>query len=162
MRPFCSKQLSGCFFLLFLYCLYGSRIEETVDDRCKCCTEQRSHDEDPDVLESFAALEESRSDGSCRINRCSGEADTEDVYQSQCKTDHETCDIAVLDLRCNTQDRQNEDECQNALDKEGLRNIVVEETVGTKAAFLRIEECTQQECTCASTYYLGAGGTSSC
>lgn len=108
--------------------------QELVDDSSQNATCKGSYDEDPNVLQSLAACENSGTDATSGVDGGAGEGNTQNVYQSQGQTDDQTGDRTVLGLGGDTQDGNDEYEGQDDFDQDGQADVALIQSVGTEAA----------------------------
>lgn len=91
------------------------------DESAESGTYEWSDDEEPELLQSQAALEESRADATCRVDRCSCDWDAYDVDEDEGEADSEACEVACafLSVGCAEYD-EDEEESEYSLCEECL------------------------------------------
>ena len=67
-------------FVLFLLSFCFRRTEETIDDCGESGAEERGYDEYPELSCCCTTCDDGRTNASCRVYGCTGEADAEDMY----------------------------------------------------------------------------------
>lgn len=92
--------------------LFG--LEDFPDSGCKRSAHERTYDEDPEVRESRATLEECRTYGAGGIDGGAGVADAEEVREHECQADGKPCEVirCAIGLGCSTKDDENKDGCE--------------------------------------------------
>ena len=68
-------------------------IDDLPDNGCQCATYQRANDEDPQVSESCATLENGRSNGTGGVHRSARVADAHQVNEYQRQTDGKASEV---------------------------------------------------------------------
>ena len=63
-------------------------------------TQQRCHDEEPELRQGGSPLEECRADAAGRVYRCAGDGDTDNVHQHQCQSDGQSGELVQTVLCC--------------------------------------------------------------
>lgn len=97
-------------------------------------THERSTDEHPEVAKNLAASEESRSDGTSRVDGGTGQVDADEVDENQRQTDGETGEVASTHFAVSSaQHHQDKEERGNDLHEEGTASTAsVGHTIGAE------------------------------
>src|SRR5574344_853496 len=92
-------EASIYYIIIYLTSSFFVRSNEVPDQSTKSGTHKWSDNEQPKLAESLTALEQSRTNTTSRIDRCSCYRNTNDMNQYERQTYSQTCKVACTFLR---------------------------------------------------------------
>ena len=104
--------------------LFLAGFNEFPDACSQCATDEGTDDENPEVGQGRAALEDGRSERTGGIDGCAGIADADEVYENEAETDGQSGEVVggAIGLGCGTEYHEYEDAGEDDFSQQTAKN----------------------------------------